>query len=75
MQEAEYAIKFWTSAANTWFEDLEKKIAVLPLLKETECDRRFLKDEAYTLCLVYLDWLSNGFQTCKGKGNLEPPKN
>lgn len=48
-----------------WFEDLKKKIDVLEKLKEVKFDGRALKDEAYVLCVVYLDQLSNRFQTIK----------
>lgn len=54
--------------ADAWFEDLKRKIDVLPELKEMQLNNRVLKEEAYILCIVYLDQLSNRFQKCNGVG-------
>ncbi len=55
-------------SVNAWFDDLKKKIDVLPELKGTKRDGRYLEDEAYILCIVYLDQLSNRFQGIKTIG-------
>ncbi len=53
-------------AGEFWFKALESKISFLPLLTKKEFNERSLEDEAYILCIVYLDWLSSGYKNCTG---------
>lgn len=55
-------------AANAWFDDFKNKIEFLSRLKKCKSNGRSLKEEAYILCVVYLDQLSNRYQNVVGVG-------
>lgn len=60
--------------ATAWFDDFKDKLNVLLQLSQLNLNSsldkqsRTLREEAYILCVVYLDQLSNLYKKCKHKG-------